>query len=65
MQRSTVLLALALIAAPAAAQQEPRQLTTEDYERAEERLFANTSPLVYGGSAVSYTHLTLPTILRV
>ena len=52
MQRSTVLLALALIAAPAAAQQEPRQLTTEDYERAEERLFANTSPLVYGGAVI-------------
>ena len=52
MRRSTVLLALALTVAPAAAQQEPRQLTAEDYERAEELLFANTSPLVYGGSVI-------------
>ena len=52
MRRSTVLLALALIVAPAAAQQEPRQLTAEDYARAEEFLFENTSPLVYRGSVI-------------
>jgi dipeptidyl aminopeptidase/acylaminoacyl peptidase len=40
-------LALLLLAVPAAAQQ-PRQLTAEDYARAERRLAAHTSPLVTG-----------------
>jgi dipeptidyl aminopeptidase/acylaminoacyl peptidase len=40
-------LALLLLAAPAAAQQ-PRQLTAEDYARAERFLGANTAPLVSG-----------------
>ena len=40
-------LALLLLAAPAAAQQ-PRQLTAEDYARAERRLAAHTAPLVTG-----------------
>ncbi|HEX8208677.1 MAG TPA: DPP IV N-terminal domain-containing protein [Longimicrobium sp.] len=40
-------LALLLLAVPAAAQQ-PRQLTAEDYARAERRLAAHTTPLVTG-----------------
>ncbi|HEY0022806.1 MAG TPA: DPP IV N-terminal domain-containing protein [Longimicrobium sp.] len=40
-------LALLLLAAPAAAQQ-PRQLTAQDYARAERFLGANTAPLVSG-----------------
>jgi len=40
-------LALLLLAVPAAAQQ-PRQLTAEDYARAERRLAAHTAPLVTG-----------------
>ncbi len=40
-------LALLLLAVPAAAQQ-PRQITAEDYARAERRLAANTAPLVTG-----------------
>ena len=40
-------LALLLLAVPAAAQQ-PRQLTAEDYARAERRLAAHTVPLVTG-----------------
>jgi hypothetical protein len=40
-------LALLLLAVPAAAQQ-PRQLTNEDYARAERRLAAFTTPLVSG-----------------
>ena len=43
-------LALLLLAAPAAAQQ-PRQLTAQDYARAERFLGANTAPLVSGIAA--------------
>jgi dipeptidyl aminopeptidase/acylaminoacyl peptidase len=40
-------LVLLLLAVPAAAQQ-PRQITAEDYQRAERRLAANTTPLLSG-----------------
>ena len=39
-----------------------------DYEKIFNRMFGNTAIIknnIYGMGAVSYTHLTLPTILRV
>ena len=42
------IIALALLAAPLSAQQQPRQLTADDYARAERYLGATTGPLVTG-----------------
>lgn len=50
MRPAVVLLALCALAAPASAQIAPRQLTADDYERAERFLAASTGPLVQRGT---------------
>ena len=59
MRFSSALLAL-FISTPLVAQDGTREITADDYRRAERFLSQNASALVFGAS-VSYTHLTLPT----
>ncbi|MBT7502741.1 MAG: hypothetical protein HN645_07455, partial [Gemmatimonadales bacterium] len=50
MRPFAVLLLFALVATPSLAQNTPRQVTAEDYARAERQLQQHTSPLVFGGA---------------
>jgi dipeptidyl-peptidase-4 len=50
MRLPVALLALSVLAVPLAAQNAPRQLSADDYARAERFLAQNTSPLIYGAS---------------
>ena len=49
MRPFAALLLFALVATPSLAQNTPRQVTAEDYARAERQLQQHTSPLVFGG----------------
>lgn len=50
MRPAVILLVLCALASPASAQSAPRQLTADDYERAERFLAASTGPLVQRGT---------------
>ena len=49
MRYNFALVALLVVAAPASGQEAPRQLTADDYARAERMLAEHTDPLVHGG----------------